>query len=167
MIFLQDTKVPEALEHYSNGLKMLIPAYQPPTELNDAVLLLKQSFYLNISACQLKSERFEYAAKNCTKALEIDPENVKALYRRSIAFTELNELENAKKDIEMGLKIDSDNIALKNHLQQIEIKVKEQDKKMGKVMKSFLAEQTAERDGDKDTIVEKEDLPEKEDLESN
>jgi len=39
--------------------------------------------WLNLAACQLRYQNFKMAAANCSKALEIDPNNVKGLFRRA------------------------------------------------------------------------------------
>jgi len=43
---------------------------------------IKLACYLNLSACYLKLLKYEKARDNCTEALKLDKENVKALYRR-------------------------------------------------------------------------------------
>ena len=95
---------------------------------------LKLPLYLNIAACQMKMRQYEYAIKNCTKALEIDGENIKALYRRCIALTEINEFERARKDAEEALSIDESNQALKKQLLIIDRDWKEMTSKYQKMM---------------------------------
>jgi tetratricopeptide (TPR) repeat protein len=46
---------------------------------------LRLSCCLNIAQCKLKLAKFDEAVKACDTALELDPENIKALYRRAEA----------------------------------------------------------------------------------
>ncbi|ONM03151.1 peptidyl-prolyl isomerase [Zea mays] len=70
---------------------------------------LKISCNLNNAACKLKLKDYKEAAKLCTKVLELDSQNVKALYRRVQAYIQLADLELAEADIKKALEIDPDN----------------------------------------------------------
>ena len=133
-----------ALDNYRYGIQRIIPAYEVSEEEKQEINPLKISFYLNIAACQIKLENFEYAVTNCTKALEMDNKNAKALYRRSVANLELNNLDKAKEDIVAGLKIESENNAFKKQLQKLESKLEEQNKRYQNLMKGYLAEVSGE-----------------------
>ncbi|XP_048589916.1 protein unc-45 homolog A isoform X3 [Nematostella vectensis] len=58
----------------------------------------KAVIYKNRAACQLKLEKYEAAIKDATKALDIVPNDPKALFRRSQAFEATGRLEEAFKD---------------------------------------------------------------------
>jgi len=60
------------------------------------------SSYLNLSACALNTEQSNEAVRYATKALEIEPDNTKGLFRRGKAHLQLNNLEKAKEDLEMA-----------------------------------------------------------------
>lgn len=98
----------------------MIPLYDVSKEDIINLNSLKLPVYLNIAACQMKLKQYEHAIKNCTKALEIEDKNVKALYRRCVALTEINEFERAWKDAEEGLSIEENNKAIKKQLLKIE-----------------------------------------------
>lgn len=133
-----------ALGNYRKGIQRLIPAYEVSEEEKQEIDPLKLSFYLNIAACQIKLENFEYAVTNSSKALEMDKNNIKALYRRSVANLELNNLDKVKDDVEAGLKIESENNAFKKQLQKLESKSEEQNRKYQDLMKGYLAEVSVE-----------------------
>ena len=62
---------------------------------------------LNLAACYLKfGYGYENVVTHCTDALKIQENNLKALYRRATAYIHLDKFEDAKADIEAGLKID-------------------------------------------------------------
>ncbi|GJS35904.1 peptidyl-prolyl cis-trans isomerase FKBP65-like protein [Tanacetum coccineum] len=52
---------------------------------------------------------YKQAEKLCTKVLEIESKNVKALYRMAQAYIDLVDLDHAKLDIKKALEIDLDN----------------------------------------------------------
>ncbi|CAK7348930.1 unnamed protein product [Dovyalis caffra] len=71
--------------------------------------VLKISCKLNNAACKLKLKDYKEAEKLCTKVLELDSKNVKALYRRAQAYMQLVDLDLAEMDIKKALEIDPDN----------------------------------------------------------
>ncbi|XP_059478003.1 RNA polymerase II-associated protein 3 [Neocloeon triangulifer] len=66
-------------------------------------------FFANRALCYLKIEKFEGAVEDCSKALELDSNYVKAYLRRGSAFTSLNEPELAIKDLTMAVKLEPAN----------------------------------------------------------
>ncbi|WRX21381.1 FKBP-type peptidyl-prolyl cis-trans isomerase domain - like 10 [Theobroma cacao] len=71
--------------------------------------LLKITCNLNNAACKLKLKDYKEAEKLCTKVLELDNKNVKALYRRAQAYIQIVDLDLAEVDIKKALEIDPDN----------------------------------------------------------
>ncbi|KAF5962079.1 hypothetical protein HYC85_003288 [Camellia sinensis] len=67
--------------------------------------VLKVPCNLNNAACKLKLKDYKQAEKLCTKVLEIDGRNVKALYRRAQAYIQLVDLDLAEIDIKKALEI--------------------------------------------------------------
>lgn len=68
---------------------------------------------LNLSACYLKQNcGYSNVVNFCTDALKIQDNNVKALYRRAIAYTFLDKFKEAEQDIDRGLLIDPENPGL-------------------------------------------------------
>ncbi|XP_051155654.1 peptidyl-prolyl cis-trans isomerase FKBP4-like [Leptopilina boulardi] len=74
----------------------------------DSILL---ATYLNLALCYLKIEQYNEAKEYCNKALEIDPSNEKALFRRGQAHLALASPEIAIKDFEQVVKIEPNNTA--------------------------------------------------------
>lgn len=70
---------------------------------------LKVTCNLNNAACKLKLKDYKQAEKLCTKVLELDSNNVKALYRRAQAYIQLVDLDLAEIDIKKALEIDPHN----------------------------------------------------------
>ncbi|CAH0522746.1 unnamed protein product [Peronospora belbahrii] len=64
---------------------------------------IKLSLYLNLAQCYLKMENYTKAVANCNEALALDAKNVKALYRRAVAYEKENKLELAADDVKEAL----------------------------------------------------------------
>ncbi|KDP32575.1 hypothetical protein JCGZ_13125 [Jatropha curcas] len=90
---------------------------------------LKITCKLNNAACKLKLKDYKEAVKLCTKVLELDIRNVKALYRRAQAYIQLVDLDLAEMDIKKALEIDPDNRDVKLEYKILKEKVREYNKK--------------------------------------
>lgn len=67
--------------------------------------------HLNLALCYLKTDQSFQAKEECTKALELDPQNEKALFRRGQAYLGLASPEIAIEDFREVLKIQPKNTA--------------------------------------------------------
>ncbi|KAK4392548.1 Peptidyl-prolyl cis-trans isomerase FKBP65 [Sesamum angolense] len=80
---------------------------------------LRFACYLNDAACKLKLGEDQAASRLCTKVLQLDPCNVKALFRRSQAYMRTSDLEKAEEDINRALAIDPNNKDVKIKLKEL------------------------------------------------
>ncbi|KAB1225581.1 Peptidyl-prolyl cis-trans isomerase FKBP62 [Morella rubra] len=94
---------------------------------------------LNNAACKLKLKEYKQAEKLCTKVLELESRNVKALYRRAQAYIQLADLDLAEFDIKKALEIDPDNKDVKLEYKILKEKVKEYNKKEAKFYGGMFA----------------------------
>jgi len=65
--------------------------------------------WLNLAACQLRYQNYKVAAVNCTKALGIDPNNVKGLFRRAQCNMKTGNEHIAVVDLEKALALEPGN----------------------------------------------------------
>lgn len=72
----------------------------------------------NMAACQLKMRNYDYARVLATKALTIDPDNLKALVRRSEAFVGLRMFDDALADARHVLDICPAHVFAKGFLEE-------------------------------------------------
>ncbi|GAB4841469.1 Peptidyl-prolyl cis-trans isomerase fkbp62 [Ancistrocladus abbreviatus] len=100
---------------------------------------LKITCNLNNAACKLKLREYKEAEKLCTKVLELDGRNVKALYRRAQAYINLADLDLAEFDIKKALEIDPDNRDVKLEYKTLKEKVKEYNKKDARFYSNMFA----------------------------
>ena len=79
----------------------------------DDMLLAKvqclKGCHLNLAMCFLKLKNFNKCVENASNALDLDPANPKALYRRACAALELQEFDQAAADIRELIKADPAN----------------------------------------------------------
>ncbi|KAI9177216.1 hypothetical protein LWI28_012466 [Acer negundo] len=100
---------------------------------------LKVACNLNDAACKLKLKEYKQAEKLCTKVLELESRNVKALYRRAQAYIQLADLDLAELDIKKALEIDPDNRDVKLEYKTLKEKMKEYNQKEAKFYGNMFA----------------------------
>ncbi|KAH0468535.1 hypothetical protein IEQ34_003568 [Dendrobium chrysotoxum] len=97
------------------------------------VKTLRVSCWLNHAACSLKLNDFHRAIILCSKVLDIEFCNVKALYRRAQAYIEAADLDLAKLDIQKALESDPENrevMSLQKTLKQRQLENNKRDAKI-------------------------------------
>ncbi|XP_061369920.1 peptidyl-prolyl cis-trans isomerase FKBP65-like [Gastrolobium bilobum] len=100
---------------------------------------LRLSCNLNNAACKLKLEEYTEATRLCTKVLEQDPLNVKALYRRCQAYLKTSELEKAEADIRRALITDPNNREIKLEYKELKRKQKEYSRYEADIFSTMLS----------------------------
>eukprot|EP01116_Phalansterium_solitarium_P009441 TRINITY_DN23585_c0_g1_i1.p1 TRINITY_DN23585_c0_g1~~TRINITY_DN23585_c0_g1_i1.p1 ORF type:complete len:471 (+),score=192.18 TRINITY_DN23585_c0_g1_i1:116-1414(+) len=90
---------------------------------------LKLPCWLNLAACELKLGQLSDCKGYCDKALEIDPLNVKALFRRGCVFAAQDNWAEAFRDFERALELDPKNKDVRDELAKLKKKQAEQNKK--------------------------------------
>ncbi|XP_024943921.1 peptidyl-prolyl cis-trans isomerase FKBP62-like [Cephus cinctus] len=111
----------DAFYRFSKACKILI-TLEPiqDLELKDILVAdinnLKLVLYNNMANCHLQRKNFEHTITLCTKILYKDEDNVKALYRRGVAYGNLRDLEKAAADMHRVLKLQPNNSLAQQHL---------------------------------------------------
>eukprot|EP00262_Sarcandra_glabra_P009970 TRINITY_DN24803_c0_g1_i1.p1 TRINITY_DN24803_c0_g1~~TRINITY_DN24803_c0_g1_i1.p1 ORF type:complete len:578 (+),score=186.24 TRINITY_DN24803_c0_g1_i1:148-1881(+) len=120
---------------------------------------LKVTCNLNNAACKLKLKDYKQAEKLCTKVLEIDSRNVKALYRRAQAYIQLADLDLAELDVKKALEIDPDNRDVKLEYKALKEKMKEYNKKEAKFYGNMFARMSKLEQMDTNKPAKQETVP--------
>ncbi|XVF84525.1 hypothetical protein PTKIN_Ptkin17bG0044000 [Pterospermum kingtungense] len=128
-VLFKACKYERASKRYEKAVRFIEYDSSFSDEEKQQAKLLKISCNLNNAACKLKLKDYKQAEKLCTKVLELDGRNVKALYRRAQAYIHLVELELAEVDIKKALEIDPDNRDVKMEYRVLKEKIKEYNKK--------------------------------------
>ncbi|XP_071690227.1 peptidyl-prolyl cis-trans isomerase FKBP65-like isoform X2 [Rutidosis leptorrhynchoides] len=102
--------------------------------------VLRISCNLNNAVCKLKLGDYKLAVNICTKVLNFDSKNVKALYRRAQAYIRLADLDLAEMDIKKALEIDPDNRDVKLEYKVLKQKVMEYNKKDARFYGNIFAQ---------------------------
>ncbi|KAL0390272.1 UNVERIFIED_CONTAM: Peptidyl-prolyl cis-trans isomerase FKBP65 [Sesamum calycinum] len=120
---------------------------------------LKVTCNLNDAACKLKLKDYKQAEKLCTKVLELESTNVKALYRRAQAYVNMTDLDLAEFDIKKALELDPDNREVKLGYKALKEKVKEYNKKDAQFYGNMFAKLNKLQPFDSNNTAHKEDRP--------
>jgi tetratricopeptide (TPR) repeat protein len=102
-------------------------------EQMDTLKAAKLSLFSNIAMCANKQSDWKLSIDNCTKALEIDSANVKALFRRATAYEKTNKFEEALADLANASQSapEDKNVAkATKRVQKAQQKQKDKEKKM-------------------------------------
>ncbi|WJX09548.1 peptidylprolyl isomerase [Trifolium repens] len=100
---------------------------------------LRISCWLNGAACCLKLTDFPGAIKLCTKVLDVEFHNVKALYRRAQAYIETGDFLLADVDIKQALEVDPHNREVKVLRMKLKQLQADSDKKDAKLYENMFA----------------------------
>ncbi|XP_014218997.1 FK506-binding protein 59 isoform X2 [Copidosoma floridanum] len=109
--YFKDNKINLAIKMYQKAIEYINTDYGYNDELLKVRNSLLLSCNLNLALCFLKNKSPFEAKEAATKALEVDPKNEKALFRRGQALLDLALAELAVKDFEEVLKIEPKNTA--------------------------------------------------------
>lgn len=132
-------KYPRASKRYEKAVKYIEYDSSFSEEEKRQAKALKVACNLNNAACKLKLKDYKEAEKLCTKVLEMDGRNVKALYRRAQAFIQLADIDLAEFDIKKALEIDPDNRDVKLEYRTLKEKMREYNKKEAKFYGNMFA----------------------------
>ena len=125
-----------AFQRYHKSISYLIIAEQYECEID--LKKMKSQLYSNFAACQIKSGNYKMAIINCTKCLEIDNNNVKALFRRATAYAGIKEYELAINDCQTAISNDPNNVDVKKKLNQVENLQKQYNQNMSSKFKKMF-----------------------------
>lgn len=142
-IYFKAGKYLKASKRYEKAAKYIEYDTNFGDEEKKQAKALKLSCNLNNAACKLKLKDYKQAEKLCTKVLEIDSNNVKALYRRAQAYMNVADLDLAELDIKKALEIDPNNRDVKLEYKVLKEKMKEYNKKDAKFYGNMFAKLTA------------------------
>ncbi|KAL5562177.1 hypothetical protein UlMin_031924 [Ulmus minor] len=132
-------KYARASKRYEKAVKFVEYDTSFSEEEKKQAKALKVACNLNNAACKLKLKDYKQAEKLCTKVLEAQSNNVKALYRRAQAYIQLADLDLAEFDVKKALEIDPENRDVKLEYKKLKEKLKEFNKKEAKFYGNMFA----------------------------
>ncbi|XP_074565490.1 peptidyl-prolyl cis-trans isomerase FKBP42-like isoform X2 [Curcuma longa] len=104
--YFKEEKLEEAMQRYEMAIAYMGDdfMFQLFGKYRDMALAVKNPCHLNMAACLIKLKRYEEAIGQCTIVLSEDENNVKALFRRGKARSELGQIDAAKEDLQKARK---------------------------------------------------------------
>ena len=115
-------------------LEQLSPT-ELPLDMRKQCCTLQTQIHLNIAVCNLKTEKWDIVIKHCDVVISEDDKNVKALYRKGLAYTGLQNYDNALIVLKRALSIDPNNKAVQYQLQNVRKLIKKQNEVYQKMFK--------------------------------
>ncbi|OXB71096.1 UNVERIFIED_CONTAM: hypothetical protein H355_016981 [Colinus virginianus] len=116
--------------------------FKKESKASDSFLL---AAFLNLAMCYLKLREYTKAVECCDKALGLDQDNEKGLYRRGEARLLMNEFELAKCDFQRVLEVNPQNKAARSQISVCQKKTKEHNERDRRIYANMFAK-FAERD---------------------
>jgi len=137
-----EKKYVEATAKYGDAigrLEQLMLREKPHDEEWLALREQKIPLLLNFSQCKLIASEFYPVIEHCSEVLEIDPDNVKALYRRARAHVGAWNPEQAKNDFKKVAELDSGlEVTCRKELKAVEEMEKDKDKEDQEKMRNLF-----------------------------
>ncbi|XP_008192785.2 FK506-binding protein 59 [Tribolium castaneum] len=134
--YFKANKFQLAIKMYKKIIEYLESQKDP--ELDKEIESLNLAAHLNLSLCYLKIDDNFEAKASATAALKMDPDNVKALFRRGQALLKLGEPKLASEDFQQCLKLDPGNTAAQSQKALCVKTLKEQLEKEKKVFANMF-----------------------------
>jgi len=139
----KDSRITDAFRKFSKACKLLI-TLEPIADLELDKQLeynindLRLALYNNMAICQLKRNNYQHVITLCTKVLDKDGNNVKALYRRGVAYGSMGDNEKAIADLKVVLTLESNNHSAKEQFDVYNTKLQESIQKNKDMMKRMF-----------------------------
>lgn len=126
----KDSRITDAFYKFSKACKFLITLepiadLELDKQLESNINNLRLALYNNMAMCHLSQKNYKHTITLCTKILYKDKNNVKALYRRGVAYGNMNNNEKAIVDIKEVLTLEPNNNAAKEQFNIYNIRLQE------------------------------------------
>lgn len=134
--YFQSGKLDHALRLYRRGTATLkgISNLEEDEQVRSLLILLQT----NLSMVCWKQQKYDLSKNVASQALDLESNNVKALYRRGMACSKLGELETAQTDFKKALETDPNNVAIKREYISINKRIKQaKDQQRSALSKAF------------------------------
>jgi len=120
----------QAIERYNSAIDFIERLGEPAgTPVSDEdkvkIVALRLSCFLNGAQCGLRVKEFSTAVELADKALEIEPANIKALFRRGAAYSGNGQFTEAKADLVKANKLDPKNKAIREEYALLAKRIKD------------------------------------------
>eukprot|EP00244_Chara_vulgaris_P010927 TRINITY_DN5176_c0_g1_i4.p1 TRINITY_DN5176_c0_g1~~TRINITY_DN5176_c0_g1_i4.p1 ORF type:complete len:610 (+),score=211.38 TRINITY_DN5176_c0_g1_i4:296-2125(+) len=132
-------KIVRASKKYEKAVKLVDYDSSFDDEQKKLAKALKIACNLNNAACKLKLKDYMETVKLCSKVMESDSQNVKALYRRAQAYMGIDDLDLAEYDLKKATDIDPENRDVKLAMRELKRRQKVQNQQEAKLYGNMFA----------------------------
>ncbi|KAJ3188786.1 hypothetical protein HDU85_004500 [Gaertneriomyces sp. JEL0708] len=139
----KDGKPRLAVKHYEKAVDYFSISDSDSATEKEEVDGICLPCHLNLSLCYLKMGDASKANVHATKALKIDPKNVKALYRRAQAFMDSKDYVKSIQDCEVALEVVTDDDSIRCQVKLLMKKAKDAAREIEKKEKALFAKMMA------------------------
>ncbi|KAM9978952.1 hypothetical protein ACTFIY_012697 [Dictyostelium cf. discoideum] len=133
--YFKQGKSLEAIDKYNKALR-----YLDCCSNIDGLKNVQTICYNNMSQCYLKEKKGSNALVAAKKALELSPNDIKALFRKAKALSLMEEYDEAIKDFQKIIDIDSENKDAKLELERVQKLQKAKDLKSAKAYSKLFSD---------------------------
>lgn len=139
----KDSRITDAFYKFSRACKLLITLepiadLELDKQLESSINELRLALYNNMAMCHLSRKNYKHTITLCTKVLCKDKNNVKALYRRGMAYGNMNNNEKAVVDIKEVLILEPNNNAAKEQFNIYNTRLQESIQKSNDMMRKMF-----------------------------
>ena len=143
VVLFKECRWVDAFRKFSKACKILItlepiPDLELQAKLESDINNLRLVLYNNMAGCQLNYKNYEHVVSLCTKILNKESTNVKALYRRGVAHGNLKDLEKAVADLRTATTLEPHNRAAKEQFLIYNAQLQEANQKFGDMVKRMF-----------------------------
>ncbi|CAG8358224.1 unnamed protein product [Penicillium salamii] len=122
---VQELKWIDAKEFYTKALAVINAKEdkwekpEDPKEEAELLVKLEEASYSNRALCNLELGNYRSCTLDCAGSLKINPKNIKAYYRSSLALFKLDKIAEAEDSVARGLAIDPESKALQEQSKKL------------------------------------------------
>jgi FK506-binding protein 4/5 len=137
-------RIHPAIKAYERAIALFdSPTSELSPELKKHVNQLLVQCNVNLAVCYERKKDMTKVLSHCKKALELEPSNVKALYRRGSAYMALEDFYNAESDLKYALHLSPENADVKRKLKLLSELQSRQDAKDKKLFSNLFGRLSA------------------------
>lgn len=115
------------------------PTSELHPKLKKRVNQLLVQCHLNLAVCNSRLRDMNKVIEHCKKALEIEPSNIKALYRRGCAYLSMDDFYSAESDFKYALSLSPNNLDVRRKYVELKKLRAAQDKKDRKLYSNMFS----------------------------
>lgn len=135
---------PGAINSYNKAIKILESgSLQGSPEKLQSLADCRLKCCNNMAACQLKVEAYDAAILSCLSVLDLQPENVKALFRLGKAYTAKGATKNGIQYLQRALKLEPDSKVIKQEIRKLMQKINKETELEKDMYKKMMGTKTA------------------------